>query len=155
MKRIDALAKWMIKTLQGDARTSASEMARRMDMRIASLTERVKNLTERDKVITGFTIEVDEKKLGWNITTVAIIVLESNRSEELKAFEDMVFDMPEVLECQMIKGNADFFIKFLAKDLEDEDRIIRLLANSRNVKSIRAFETIRCAFRRGADPGNE
>ena len=154
MKRLDALAKWILKTLQADGKTTASWMAARMSMRKSSICDRLARL-KGDGVIKGFTVILDEKKLGWAETTLAIIALESNRSTELKDFEDTMQDMPEVLECYMIKGSADFFVKFLSKDVEDEERLIRRIADMDNVRSIRAYEAIKCSFTRGPDPGNE
>lgn len=154
MKKIDMLAKWIIRTLQNDGKMPIRNLAKRAGIRQQSMAERIDRM-KKNNLITGFTITVDEKKLGWNITALAVVALECNRNQQLVEFEDTVKGMPEILECHMIKGSADFFIKFVARDTEHEDLIVRKIAELENVRSIRSYETIRCAFSRGPDPGYE
>lgn len=154
MKKIDALTRWLVRTLQRDSKTTVAVMAKGAGVRKNTICDRLFRLKELG-VITGYTITIDPEKFGWTVTGHALISLVSNQYEFLTFFEELMKSWPEITECHIVKGNDDFMIKYVAKDYEDEDKLIRRIANMENVKSIRAFQSIRESFSRGADPGYE
>ena len=154
MKKIDALTRWLVRTLQRDSKTTVGVMARGAGVRKNTICDRLFRLRQQG-VITGYTITIDPNKLGYEVSGHALISLISNRTEYLTFFEEIMKSWPEVAECYLVKGNDDFMIKYFVKNYEDEDKLIRRIANMENVQSIRAFQSIRESFSRGADPGYE
>jgi Lrp/AsnC family leucine-responsive transcriptional regulator len=53
------------------------------------------------------------------------ITLQTQADEVLEAFEQAVRRVPDVLECHLMAGTADYILKVVAEDTEDFARIHR------------------------------
>jgi Lrp/AsnC family leucine-responsive transcriptional regulator len=53
------------------------------------------------------------------------ITLQGQADEVLEAFEKGVQRIPDVLECHLMAGSADYLLKVVAEDTEDFARIHR------------------------------
>ena len=75
------------------------------------------------------------------------ITLERQADEVLDAFEKAVQRIPEVLECHLMSGSADYLLKVAALDTEDFARIHRrslaTLPGVRGMQSSFALRTVR------------
>ena len=54
--------------------------------------------------------------LGYSVTIYAHVGLTSQAETDLAKFEQMVGEWPEVRECHMLMGEADFLLKIVARD---------------------------------------
>ena len=68
----------------------------------------------------------DSNRLVGLPTTVFVeITLSGQADEVLDAFEREVSQVPDVLECHLMAGEADYLLKVVAKDTDDFARIHR------------------------------
>ncbi|UCD44191.1 MAG: Lrp/AsnC family transcriptional regulator [Candidatus Bathyarchaeota archaeon] len=81
----------ILEILQNDARTPFSTLARELGMAESTVRYRVDRLRESG-VITGFLAMLDPRKIGLNITAIALIKVDANHiveaSEILASFEE-------------------------------------------------------------------
>ena len=69
--------------------------------------------------------EIRWLKHGCNITVFVETTLSGQADEVLDAFEREVSQVPDVLECHLMAGEADYLLKVVAKDTDDFARIHR------------------------------
>jgi Lrp/AsnC family leucine-responsive transcriptional regulator len=101
---------------------------------------------EEDGVIAAYVALLDARRLGKPTTVFVEITLESQAEELLDAFERNVARVPDVLECHLMAGTADYLLKIMAEDTEDFARIHRQhlsrLPGVRQMQSSFALRTV-------------
>ena len=82
-------------------------------------------------------------------TTVFVeITLRGQADEVLEAFEKAVALIPDVLECHLMAGTADYMLKVVAEDTEDFARIHRqYLARLPGVAQMQSSFALRTVFK--------
>ena len=61
---------------------------------------------------------MDSAKVNLSLTVFARIWLKSQDAETVDQFVDSIQDMPEVVECQLMAGDCDFFLRIVVADLD-------------------------------------
>jgi len=116
-KNFDPTDMQILAALQVDGRLSSAELAERVSLTPSPCWRRVKRL-EDDGVIKGYRAEVDVKKLGFGVTAFVSISLDKKGAAHVKAFEDAIRDIPEVLSCHCVSGRYDHQLTVIARDLD-------------------------------------
>ncbi|MDE5565939.1 MAG: Lrp/AsnC family transcriptional regulator [Anaeroplasmataceae bacterium] len=114
---LDDYDKKIIKILQEDSSISNIDLSKKIGLAPSSCLLRVKNLKEL-KVIKQFTAVIDEKLLGYEILCFAKIYMSPLNRETSSQFTETVKNIPEVVECYAITGDAAFLLKIVAKSFQ-------------------------------------
>ena len=80
---------------------------------------------ESDGLIAGYVALLDARKMGRPTTVFVEITLSGQADELLDAFERAVRAIPDVMECHLMAGTADYLLKVVAEDTDDFARIHR------------------------------
>ena len=84
--------------------------------------------------------------MGRMTTVFVEITLQSQAEDLLDAFEREVARVPDLLECHLMAGTADYLLKIMAADTEDFARIHRQflsrLPGVRQMQSSFALRTV-------------
>lgn len=67
--------------------------------------------------IQGYAARLDPNRLGLTLTVFIQVRLDQGSLEVFDRFRDRVMDMPEIIECHMIPGAYDFFLKIRVADV--------------------------------------
>ncbi len=118
MSSIDAVDLKILQLLEQDGLRTNKEIAAVLNLTTTPVHERIKRL-KRDGYIERYTIDVNRKKLDKNLMVMMHVSLKEHAQEYLNKFEDDVQSLPEVIECFVISGNADFLLKVVVKDMEE------------------------------------
>ena len=119
------------------------ELAERVGLTAPPCLRRVRALEEQG-AIKGYHAALEPASLGYNLTVFALVSLRSQAEADLKAFEALVADIPEVRECHMLNGEIDFILKIVAPDLQSFQRILTTkLTTAPNVEHVKTSLTIR------------
>ncbi len=121
---LDRLDLNILKTLQSDGRISYVDLAERVGLSSTPCIERVKRL-EKEGYIEGYYARLNPQLLNYKMLVFVEISLSSQREEELDAFEEAIRSTPEVMECHLMAGNADYLVKVQCSDVADYERIHR------------------------------
>jgi Lrp/AsnC family transcriptional regulator, leucine-responsive regulatory protein len=113
----------ILERLQQDARISNVELARAVNLSPSPCLARVRAL-ERDSVIERYVTLLDAKKLGLTVSVLVQVTLEKQIEPALEAFEKAVRDRPEVMECYLMTGDADYLLRVLVADVPAFERFI-------------------------------
>jgi len=135
----------ILRLLQSDCRSSISEIAQKVNLSTSACHRRIKLLEESGK-IEAYCARLNAKNMGYQVIVYAEISLNSQTDEALNEFETAVTDCPEILECHLMAGQADYLIKVAARGTDHFERIHRHslshLPGVSNIKSNFVLRTI-------------
>jgi DNA-binding Lrp family transcriptional regulator len=120
---VDDLDRRLLTYMQGDARASTAELARRLNLSAPGLQKRLRKLEERG-VIKLYATIVRREAVGLNLLCFVHVMLAHHRPESVKRFPGRVERMPEVLECHFLTGEFDYLLKVV---LTNHDHLERFL----------------------------
>ncbi|MEK5267328.1 Lrp/AsnC family transcriptional regulator [Weizmannia sp. FSL W8-0401] len=118
--KIDEIDKEILNVLKNDSRLSMREISKRIHLSAPSVAERVKKL-ESFGIIKNYTIELDYKKLGYEIECFVEVTL---RYGDYKKFKEFISDYPTAEFCYRIAGSACYIVKLRLKHLSDAEEFI-------------------------------
>lgn len=119
---LDRFDRAILAVLVADARTSIVDLAPRVGLSSTACARRLKALEERG-IIGGYHAAINHKRLGYNVTVVVRITLDSQREEAFEAFERAVALCPSVIRCHLMSGADDYWLLVLARDIADFEHI--------------------------------
>jgi DNA-binding Lrp family transcriptional regulator len=148
--RLDAIDWRILKELQADGSITNVALAERVGLSPPPCLRRVRALEEAG-LITGYTVLLDERRLGFPVEVFVLVRLHSQSEADLRAFENRVLGWPIVRDAHMLSGESDYILRCLAPDLQGfQDFVLRDLTAAPNVASVKTHLTIRRAKR---EPG--
>lgn len=80
---------------------------------------------EEAGIIRGYTALVDQKAWGMPVTVFIRIKLERHGDDVITAFEQAIQRMPEVMDCWLMTGHADYQLRVMAADLDAYETFVR------------------------------
>lgn len=136
---LDDLDRRILAALQEDNRLSFAELAERVASSAASCMRRVRRLREEGVIVADIAI-VDPRAVGKSLTAVVNIELESERLDLIDAFKREMRSAPEVTQCYMVTGDADFVVVVTVQDIAAFETFtkVRLYANP-NIRKFRSM----------------
>ena len=120
---MDAKDLRILEALQENARISNVELARTAGLSPSPCLARVRAL-EQSGVIDRYVALLDPKKLGLTVSVLVQVTLEKQIESALERFEDAVRARPEVMECYLMTGDADYLLRVLVPDVPAFERFI-------------------------------
>ena len=117
---IDDIDKQIVKILQQDGRMSNAEIARQVGLAASAVLERTRKLEERG-VIEGYFASIDPKEVGFGL--VAFVFVRTNECGD--GTDELLAEIPEVLEVHDVAGEDSYLLKVRASDPEDLARLLR------------------------------
>lgn len=149
---LDATDHRILAVLQRAGRISNAELAERVNLSASACHRRVQRL-EKDGVIRDYVALLDPRAVDRRTTVFVEITLSGQADEVLEAFEREVAKVPDVLECHLMAGNADYLLKVVASDTDDFARIHRrYLARLPGVAQMHSSFALRTVFKTTALP---
>ena len=123
-EQLDATDRRILTVLQKEGRITNAELSERVNLSPSACHRRVQ-LLEEAGYIAGYVALLDARRMGKPTTVFVEITLQSQAEELLGAFEREVTRIPDILECHLMAGTADYLLKIVAEDTEDFARIHR------------------------------
>ena len=149
---LDATDRRLLSVLQTKGRISNSDLAEEVNMSASACHRRVGRL-EAQGYIRDYVALLDPRMVDRRTTVFVEITLSGQTDEVLAAFEKAVALIPDVLECHLMAGSADYLLKVVAKDTEDFARIHRrFLATLPGVAQMQSSFALRTVFKTTALP---
>jgi DNA-binding Lrp family transcriptional regulator len=144
--KLDRIDRRILSDLQTSGRMTNVELAQRAGISAPPCLRRVRAL-ERAGIIKGYHADLSPEALGYSVSVFALVGLNSQAEADLKSFEELIAGWPEVRECHMLAGEADFLLKIVAETWDEYQKFLttRLTSapNVSHVKSMMVFRTAR------------
>ena len=142
----------ILNVLQKQGRISNADLAEKINLSASACHRRVQRL-DRDGYIKDYVALVDPRKVDRRTTVFVEITLSGQSDEILDGFEKAVAVIPNVLECHLMAGSADYILKVVAIDSDDFATIHRQhLARLPGVAQMQSSFALRTVFKTTALP---
>lgn len=121
---LDAVDRRLLARLQVDATLPIAELAESVNLSPSPCWRRIKRLEDAG-VIKARVALLDPQRLGLDFTAYCTVKLAQPTPENLDGFEALVMTLPEVTECALVTGAADFELRVVTADITAFDAFLR------------------------------
>jgi Lrp/AsnC family transcriptional regulator, leucine-responsive regulatory protein len=143
---LDTIDCRIVAELQSDGRLSNVELADKIGLSPSPCLRRVKRL-EQEGYIEGYRAVLRRDRVGLGFSVFVGVRLDGHANDRALAFEKAIVEMPEVVACHLVSGDADYFLEVVVPDLAGYQRFLvgKLLNLSvvREVRSNIAIQTLK------------
>ncbi|HAU29120.1 MAG TPA: ArsR family transcriptional regulator [Rhodospirillaceae bacterium] len=150
--KLDEMDVKLLTILQENGRITNLELAKRVGISPPSCLRRVRILEEQ-KIIRGYHADVDHVAVGFHAPAIVQVFLSGHKDEVVQQFLSDVEGWPEVRECYMVTGEADYVLKIVAQDWDSYRQfLIGKLLKTPNVHKVHSSIIMRKFYDRGGVP---
>ncbi|SAK64500.1 bkd operon transcriptional regulator [Caballeronia hypogeia] len=137
-QRLDRTDIGILNQLQQNARITNSELARAVNLSPTPCFNRVRAL-EKAGLFKQHVTLLNPEALGLSINVFIQVSLEKQIKDALARFEQAISERPEVMECYLMTGDADYLLRVVLPDVAALERfIIERLTKMPGVANIRS-----------------
>lgn len=119
---IDRIDWKILRLLQRDGRMSNAELAEAAGVSAATCHRRTQRLNELG-YLEGTRGLVDPDKVGLGALVMVGVVLDRSTPESFAAFEAAVKKLKFVIDCHLVAGDFDYFLKIRVRDMAGFNRL--------------------------------
>jgi Lrp/AsnC family transcriptional regulator, leucine-responsive regulatory protein len=136
--QLDSIDWKILGLLQGDARISNVELAKAIGLSPSPCLNRVRALEEAGYISRYVTL-LDALRVGLKVSVFIQVTLERQIESALERFENAIRSRPEVMECYLMTGDADYLIRVVVADIQVlEEFILKFLTKLPGVGNIKS-----------------
>ncbi|CAO3455688.1 Transcriptional regulator, AsnC family [Azospirillum argentinense] len=144
--KLDRIDRKILALLQQDGRMPNNELAERVGLSPSPCLRRVKALEDAG-VIARHVALVDPAAVDLPVNVFVSVSLERQVEERIDAFETAVMALPEVMECYLMTGDADYLLRVVVPDLASYERFLKehltRISGVANIRSSFALKQVR------------
>lgn len=119
--KLDDLDQKILDILIDDTRTAFTDIAKRLDISAGTVHVRVRKMEEAG-IITGSSLNMDYKKLGYNF--IAFVGVFLRKTSQTKFVIERINEIPNIVEAHVPTGKYNVFCKIRARDTDHARRVI-------------------------------
>ena len=121
---LDAIDLRILTHLQANARISNARLAEQVGLSPAPCLRRVRALEEAG-IIRDYVALLDSRAVGRAVTVFVEIRLDLQVKDRLDILERAIREWPEVLECNLMTGDADYLLRVAVPDVDAYEHFLR------------------------------
>lgn len=122
--QLDATDIKIVTQLQNDGRMSLADLAAKVGLSPSPCLRRVRIL-EKAGVITRYVAVLDQRAVGLPVSVFISVKLEKQKEDLLDKFAKTIARWPEVLECYLMTGPRDYWLRVVVPDLAAYERFLK------------------------------
>jgi Lrp/AsnC family leucine-responsive transcriptional regulator len=119
---LDDLDRAILRELMRNGRVTNAELSERVHLSPSACLRRVRAL-EESGVVDSYVTLLDAAKAGLAGSAFVFVTLEQQGRAMLDAFERDARRHPEITECYLLAGTADYLMRIVFRDSRDFERI--------------------------------
>ena len=112
----------ILRLLQQDGRLTNAELAGKVNVSPATCHRRTQRLFAQGYV-RAVRAEIVPERVECGALVVVGVVLDRSTPESFAAFEAAVTALPFILDCHLVAGDFDYFLKIRVHDIADFNRL--------------------------------
>lgn len=141
--KLDHIDYKILKHLQENARITNADLAEKVGLSPTPCLRRLRRL-ETDGIIKGYHTEVNREALGVNVTVIILVKLEREDDRALREFEKEIRTREEVMECYLVTGKFDYFLRAVVPTLAAyESFLSETILRMENIATVESSFTLR------------
>ena len=121
---LDAVDLKILALLQVDGRISINDLAGKVGLSPSPCLRRVRIL-EKSGVIARYVAVLDQRAAGLPVSVFISVKLEKQKEDLLDKFARTIARWPEVLECYLMTGPRDYWLRVVVPDLAAYERFLK------------------------------
>ncbi|RED49181.1 Lrp/AsnC family transcriptional regulator [Aestuariispira insulae] len=115
--KLDRIDINIIKTLQREGRITNQALADHVGLSPSPCLQRLRRLEEAG-VISGYMAQIALGRICPRVTVIGTVTLSDHDYEDFQAFEAIVNETPEIVECSKVSGAFDYLLRFECPTVE-------------------------------------
>jgi len=119
---LDRIDRKILRLLQKDGRMANADLAARVNVSAATCHRRTQRLFEAGH-IKGVRAQIDPASVDLEALVMVGVVLDRSTPDSFATFERAVQGIPAILDCHLVAGDFDYFLKIRVKDMADFNRL--------------------------------
>jgi DNA-binding Lrp family transcriptional regulator len=132
----------IVRMLQENSKITNLDLSKKIGLSPAPTLERVKKL-EQAGIIQSYHAKVDSAAIGLNVKTFVLVSLAWQKPNALDNFISKVKSIPEITECYIITGDADFLLKIVCKDIPTYEKLLfKTLSQIEEIERLKTLMTL-------------
>lgn len=121
---LDRIDKSILRLMQANGRISNLELADQVGLSPTPCSRRVRRLEESGLIDRHVTL-LNPEALGLNLTAIIGISMDRHTPDRFESFEKAIASMPEIIECNIVTGQAaDFLVKVVVRDMQHYEKFL-------------------------------
>ncbi len=122
MINADRIDRKILKLLQGNGRLTNADLANLVSVSPATCHRRTQRLFS-EGYITSVRALVDPQKVEQGALVMVGVVLDRSTPESFQAFERAIKKLPFILDCHLVAGDFDYFLKIRVRDVANFNKL--------------------------------
>jgi Lrp/AsnC family transcriptional regulator, leucine-responsive regulatory protein len=119
---LDKTDRRILRLLQRDGRLTNADLAKQANVSPATCHRRTQRLFEAG-YIKAVRAEVAPMQVDRGAMAIVGVVLDRSTPESFADFERAITELPLVLDCYLVAGDFDYFLKIRVRDIADFKRL--------------------------------
>ncbi|MDZ4311525.1 MAG: Lrp/AsnC family transcriptional regulator [Cypionkella sp.] len=141
--QLDDSDRRILKALQEQPDLTLRELGEITGLSHSPCWRRLQRLQEAG-AISARRFVVDPEAIGFEILVFCFVKISHHQRDRLKAFEDAVAKVPEVMQCYSLSGEYDYVLQVIATSVREYEATVKnALVELPNVQSINTSFTLK------------
>lgn len=124
--QVDRLDLKIMSALQRDGRTTKAELSKTVGLSATPCCMRIAKL-EAAGLIKGYHADIDMERLGGLSEFLVTVGFREWTPDRAKQFEELVADIPHIVECNAVFGSIDYVMRVMAADARHYQEVMEPL----------------------------
>lgn len=120
---LDRIDRKILKLLQQDGRFTNADLAKKVNVSPATCHRRTQRLLD-DGFVRTIRAVVDPVRVDRGTLAIVGVVLDRSTPESFAAFEAATIKLPFILDCHLVAGDFDYFLKIRVRDVADYSKML-------------------------------
>ena len=130
MLNIDETDLRILRAMQRDGSMTVTQIAELAGLSQSPCSRRILQLQDAG-IILGKHVELDRRKLGFNVVIVARVKLKKHDRKSLEAFKTEIHAIAEIQSAVLLLGEFDYHLRIVVRDIDHyqalvQDRLVAL-----------------------------
>ncbi len=121
---MDILDLKILNCLKSNSRMNATTIGKRVNLSTSSVIERIHKM-EAQNIIEKYTVLVDYKHIGKDITAFMSVNLEHPRDNDI--FRERILELNDVAECHYLAGDFDYVLKVITESSQTLEKTLNAI----------------------------
>lgn len=139
----------ILSILQRDNQISNQTLAAEIGLSPPACMRRVKRLRDERYILKDVSL-VDANKVGLPLMIIVLVQVERERVDLLDEFKRFLNGLPEVMQCYVVTGQADFVMMISMRDIDHYEefstRVFRQNPNIRHFETMVVMSKVKMGF---------
>ena len=137
---MDAMDIKILDCLKKNAREKASDISKEIHLAVSTVIERIRKM-ESSGLIKAYTIILDEKKMGNDLTVLMEVSLQ--HPNDYEPFIEMIENNPNVVSCYYMTGDFDFILKIICRSSDELEYLHKTIKGFSGVSATRTHYVLK------------